>query len=118
MTDAFDKSDPAQAAIKLGIEEGDGIPDLASTREVIRALKAVGFEVEEYADLADESPVPWYAPLDAKFTLSNFRQTKIGRWFTGKVGTLVVEINCLLCALDYVMIPVFLYLRLTAERAL
>lgn len=34
-------------------------------------------------DLAVDSPVPWYTPLDASyFSLSSFRLTTIGRLFT------------------------------------
>jgi sterol 24-C-methyltransferase len=89
MTDKYDPSNQAHRDIKLGIEVGDGIPDLATTREVIAALRRVGFEVLEFSDLAYESQIPWYQPLDGKMSLSNFRQTKVGRWFTHKFVTIL-----------------------------
>ena len=42
------------------MQEGDGIPDLATTKEVVAALKRVGFEVLDARDLANETEVPWY----------------------------------------------------------
>eukprot|EP00042_Codosiga_hollandica_P028058 m.144791 g.144791 ORF g.144791 m.144791 type:complete len:136 (+) comp52667_c1_seq4:849-1256(+) len=88
MTDKYDPTDARHREIKLGIEEGDGIPDLATTREVIASLKRVGFEVIEFADLAQETQIPWYQPLDGAWSLSNFRQTKVGRWCTHKMVTI------------------------------
>ncbi len=38
-------------------QEGDGIPDLATTREVVAALRRVGFEVIEFSDFADHAQV-------------------------------------------------------------
>ena len=75
----------SSTAFNLALQEGDGIPDLALTKEVIASLRRVGFEVLEYKDLADESEIPWYQPLDGNMSLSNFRQTKAGRWLTHKL---------------------------------
>jgi sterol 24-C-methyltransferase len=85
MTDKYDPSNEQHRAIKLGIEEGDGIPDLATTRHVIEVLREVGFEVLEASDLAHESEIPWYSPLSGNFNLTNLKATRVGRWFTHKL---------------------------------
>eukprot|EP00047_Mylnosiga_fluctuans_P001544 m.220823 g.220823 ORF g.220823 m.220823 type:complete len:352 (-) comp10466_c0_seq1:61-1116(-) len=82
MTDKYDPTNEKHKAIKLGIEEGDGIPDLATTKHVVEVLKEVGFEVLDARDLAHESEVPWYSPLDGSWNLSNIRATRVGRFFT------------------------------------
>lgn len=65
------------------IELGDGLPDIRSTRQCLDALKKAGFEVVWEKDRAADSPVPWYLPLDKNhFSLSSFRLTAIGRFFT------------------------------------
>lgn len=95
------------------IEIGDGLPDIRLTTKCLEALKQAGFEVSisdyepsllpnafnistsKYCyrlrwikiiwekDLAKESPVPWYLPLDKNhFSLSSFRLTAVGRFIT------------------------------------
>lgn len=49
------------------------------------ALRAAGFEIIEYKDLAqvdDINPVPWYQPLVPAWSLSGFRLTTIGKMTT------------------------------------
>ncbi|GAB2289046.1 Cycloartenol-C-24-methyltransferase [Dionaea muscipula] len=83
MTDAFDSNNQEQQKIKAEIELGNGLPDIRSTRECVDALKKAGFEVVWSKDLAADSPVPWYLPLDTShFSLSSFRLTAIGRLVT------------------------------------
>ncbi|KDO83344.1 hypothetical protein CISIN_1g0425442mg, partial [Citrus sinensis] len=65
------------------IEIGDGLPDIRSTRKCLEALKQAGFEVIWEKDLAPDSPLPWYLPLDTShFSLSSFRLTSVGRFVT------------------------------------
>lgn len=85
MTDNYDPKNEEHRRVKLGIEEGDGIPDLATTRRVIEALKEVGFEVLEYRDMAHDAGIPWYAVLDSGFSLTNLRASKPGKWLTHKL---------------------------------
>lgn len=59
-TPAFDSKNPEHVAIKHGIEVGDGLPDITDGNAVIAALRSAGFVVEEYRDLALDSPVAWY----------------------------------------------------------
>ncbi len=62
MTDKYDPSNARHNAIKLGIEEGDGIPCLDTTAECLRALRAVGFEVIESCDMVTKGDHPWFRP--------------------------------------------------------
>lgn len=65
LTDAYDPSNLGHRAIKAGIERGNGLPDIAWTREVVDAMTTVGFDVvcaEDRAHSADPQ-TPWYKPL-------------------------------------------------------
>ncbi|KAL7234341.1 hypothetical protein ACSBR1_017857 [Camellia fascicularis] len=69
--------DPAE------IELGNGLPDVRATGQCLDALKQAGFEVIWDKDLAADSPIPWYLPLDkSHFSLSSFRLTAVGRFVT------------------------------------
>ncbi|PON36124.1 SAM-dependent methyltransferase SMT-type [Trema orientale] len=69
--------------VKAEIEIGDGLPDIRLTTKCLEALKQAGFEVIWEKDLAADSPIPWYLPLDkSHFSLSSFRLTAVGRFFT------------------------------------
>ncbi|CAN6222684.1 unnamed protein product [Urochloa humidicola] len=58
-------------------------PDIRSTRQCLQAVKDAGFEVVWDKDLAEDSPMPWYLPLDpSRFSLSSFRLTSVGRMIT------------------------------------
>ncbi|KAJ4912005.1 Cycloartenol-C-24-methyltransferase [Raphanus sativus] len=83
MTDAFDPANAQHQKIKAEIEIGDGLPDIRLTSKCLEALKQAGFEVIWEKDLAEDSPVPWYLPLDKNhFSLSSFRLTAVGRFIT------------------------------------
>ncbi|CAH1440494.1 unnamed protein product [Lactuca virosa] len=83
MTDVFDPNNQDHQQIKAEIELGDGLPDIRSIRQCLAALKEVGFEVIWEKDLAKDSPLPWYLPLDtSQFSLVNFRVTVVRRFFT------------------------------------
>lgn len=45
LTPSYDKNNEHHRLIKKKIEEGDGLPDMATQEECVRALQAVGFEV-------------------------------------------------------------------------
>uniref|UniRef100_A0A0A0LD12 Methyltransferase n=1 Tax=Cucumis sativus TaxID=3659 RepID=A0A0A0LD12_CUCSA len=69
--------------VKAEIEIGDGLPDIRMTGKCLEALKQAGFEVIWEKDLAENSPLPWYLPLDkSHFSLSSFRLTALGRFIT------------------------------------
>jgi len=82
VTDKYDPNNREHVTIKKNIEYGDGLPDLDTPEVVHAALEEAGFEILEVEDRALTSEVPWYAPLDAKYTLTGFRYTKIGRSMT------------------------------------
>jgi len=66
MTDKHDQSNPLHREWKHDICTGDGLPDIQTVDEVVRALKLAGFEVLEindYAPVTKHNSVPWYHPL-------------------------------------------------------
>jgi hypothetical protein len=50
--------------IMAEIELGNGLPDVRTTSETMKALAAAGFEVLDSQDLADTADVPWWDPVD------------------------------------------------------
>ena len=48
LTPFYDKTNEEHRLIKKKIEEGDGLPDMASQEDVVNALRSVGFEVANY----------------------------------------------------------------------
>ncbi|KAL3815098.1 hypothetical protein ACJIZ3_016366 [Penstemon smallii] len=83
MTDAYDPNNKEHQQIKAEIELGNGLPDIRLTSQCLEAVKQAGFEVVWEKDLAVDSPIPWYLPLDTShFSLSSFRLTAIGRFIT------------------------------------
>jgi len=84
VTDKYDKENREHIETKRLIEEGDGLPDLKSTHELVSDLKSVGFVVEESL-IIPEGDIPWYQPFvggDSYFSLTSFRASNLGRWLT------------------------------------
>mmetsp|Transcript_34727 Transcript_34727/g.97923 ORF Transcript_34727/g.97923 Transcript_34727/m.97923 type:complete len:362 (+) Transcript_34727:133-1218(+) len=93
MTDKYDPNNAEHKKIKWMIEVGDGLPDIATTKEVEEALVEAGWELIEAEDLVykeQDCHITWYDPLLPKYELShNFQHTPIGRVFLKVfVGTL------------------------------
>ncbi|CAA6659151.1 unnamed protein product [Spirodela intermedia] len=83
MTESFDPNNENHQKIKAEIELGNGLPEIRTTAQCLDAVKKAGFEVIWEKDLAVDSPVPWYLPLDtSRFSLSSFRLTAVGRFLT------------------------------------
>uniref|UniRef100_A0A1D1Z1J8 Methyltransferase n=1 Tax=Anthurium amnicola TaxID=1678845 RepID=A0A1D1Z1J8_9ARAE len=83
MTDSFDPNNESHRKVKAEIELGNGLPDIRSTAQCLEALKLAGFEVIWEKDLAVDSPVSWYLPLDTShFSITSFRLTAVGRLIT------------------------------------
>ncbi|KAL0283318.1 UNVERIFIED_CONTAM: Cycloartenol-C-24-methyltransferase [Sesamum angustifolium] len=83
MTDGYDPNNEEHQQIKAEIELGNGLPDIRRTHQCLEALKQAGFEIVWEKDLALDSPVPWYLPMDTShFSFSSFRLTSVGRFFT------------------------------------
>ncbi|CAG8591901.1 5840_t:CDS:2 [Paraglomus occultum] len=85
-TSIYDDNNPDHRRIIHGIEEGNAVPKLSSYIQALDAAKKVGFEIVEYEDMAilDECHEPWYNTLKGKFSLTDFKMTRIGRWTTHK----------------------------------
>ncbi len=84
LTDKYDSKNHDHVEIKHLIEEGDGLPDLRFTHQLVSDLKTVGFNIEE-SRIIPEGDIPWYQPLkggDSFLSPSNFRTTFLGRWIT------------------------------------
>jgi sterol 24-C-methyltransferase len=84
MTDVYDPKDATHQALKLGIERGNGLPDLEPMSKVVAALKEAGFEVVEYFDRAPASDIPWYYPLTSRLTPKGIFHTWLGRYVARK----------------------------------
>jgi sterol 24-C-methyltransferase len=85
ITDRYDGNNPAHKEIIKEIEEGNGLPELASMADVIKALEDSGFKAIECRDLsADESfDIPWYAALSSKdLSIRSLARTTPGRYLT------------------------------------
>jgi sterol 24-C-methyltransferase len=90
-TKNYDPKNQTHKDIAHAIEVGDGLPPMETGEELVAALKKAGFEIEEefdYIEMFENLPVkqlPWYEPLDGKFSITNpgqFRATAAGRWCT------------------------------------
>lgn len=90
MTNVYDPNDAKHRALKLGIERGNGLPELETIAKVVAAMKAAGFEVIEYFDRAPSSDIPWYYPLTARLTPKGLFHTWIGRYIS-RTGLAALE---------------------------
>jgi len=87
LTDKYDKTNPKHVEIKEGVEKGNGLPELATWKEVEDAAREAGFEVLESRDIAHnaDKKTPWYLPLAGALTISGWKHTRWGRWITHKL---------------------------------
>mmetsp|Transcript_29262 Transcript_29262/g.35649 ORF Transcript_29262/g.35649 Transcript_29262/m.35649 type:complete len:393 (+) Transcript_29262:147-1325(+) len=96
-TDAFDGKNPAHLRIKKQIEEGDGLPDIASTKECLAALEKAGFEILDERDMAEDylgqGGKPWMLPLMPSWNpfTQRFQFNWLGRNLT-KYGLKLMEL--------------------------
>jgi len=87
LTPKYDSANEYHRLIKKKIEEGDGLPDMASQEDVVKALTSVGFELVEARDMALDERFggdPWYLPLypsSNPFTF-RFQMTDTGKFIT------------------------------------
>jgi len=70
LTDKYDPSNPEHVLIKKQIEEGDGLPDIASTHHCLTALKKAGFEILEERDLVNDEYGGWQDPATGEYSTS------------------------------------------------
>jgi len=93
LTDKYDAQNPRHVESKKGIEEGDGLPGIATTAEIVQALRDVGFEVVVAHDRALDCEIPWYDPLLPKYTPGNIQYTPVGRWVCDKALQLAEKVR-------------------------
>ncbi|KAL7532734.1 hypothetical protein ACHAXR_004811 [Thalassiosira sp. AJA248-18] len=70
LTDRYDEENPEHVSIKKQIEEGDGLPDIASTHHCLTALKKAGFEILEERDCVNDEYGGWQAPATGEYSTS------------------------------------------------
>ena len=68
MTDKYDPNNEKHQFMKKKIEEGNGLPDVTTTKECLKAMEKAGFEIVEAYDYADGYEndglaKPWMTPL-------------------------------------------------------
>jgi len=98
LTSLYDPESPVHRDIKKGIEEGTGLPDIASCEEVLDALRAAGFEDVEGKDCAPEAREgfenPWYHFITPSyFSPTRFQFTPMGRWAMSQSLSLLETIH-------------------------
>ncbi|KAM4091936.1 hypothetical protein ACJW30_09G174000 [Castanea mollissima] len=64
ITDSFDPLNQEHQRIKGEVELPNGLPGIRSMGQCLEALKVAGFEIIWEEDVAVNSPLPWYLPLD------------------------------------------------------
>ncbi|HUM12626.1 MAG TPA: methyltransferase domain-containing protein [Myxococcaceae bacterium] len=95
LLDPFNPADPDHLRIQRGIEEGNGVAALRPTSDVLDSLREVGFEVEASADWAatGHPTVPWYGPLTAGFSLTGFRNSRMGAFLSRQLIRLLEAVR-------------------------
>ncbi|KAF7894876.1 hypothetical protein EAF00_006690 [Botryotinia globosa] len=66
MTEKYDNDDPQHRALRLGIEQGNGISNMEKISVAPQAMQKAGFVLELHmnvADLEGGDAIPWYWPL-------------------------------------------------------
>jgi len=97
-TDLYDPENPVHQEIKKGIEEGTGLPDISTCKEVLEALEAAGFENVSGKDCALDAregyEYPWYRYVTPSyFSPTRFQFTPIGKWALGKTLELLEKLH-------------------------
>jgi len=95
MTDKYDPTDAEHQRIKYGVEKGNGLPNLDTYNVAEDAVRQVGFEILDSRDLSykSDAATPWFLPLSGSLTISGFKHTRWGRWFTHKLVTVLETIH-------------------------
>ena len=78
-TPYYNSSDANHKKIMDDITYGNSMPCIYEFSAFIKAIENSGLILEEEKDLALEEQIPWYNPLDGKYTISGFKSTKLGR---------------------------------------
>ncbi|PYH91997.1 sterol 24-c-methyltransferase [Aspergillus ellipticus CBS 707.79] len=68
MTEEYDNENAEHRALRLGIEQGNGISNMVKVSEGLDAIKGAGFDLLHHEDLADRpDDIPWYYPIAGSF---------------------------------------------------
>jgi len=84
LTENYNPESEEHRNIKRGIEEGDGLPDIATTEQVVEALIASGFNVTAQEDRCKKlapCDIPWYEPIESRYSIKNIHHTHYGHKF-------------------------------------
>lgn len=89
MTDAYDPANAEHLRLKKDIEEGNGLPDICTTKDCLKAMEAAGFTIVTESDLAadvrgmsvgggggggsNSSIQPWMTPLQPSWNITSQR---------------------------------------------
>ncbi|KAI8145618.1 S-adenosyl-L-methionine-dependent methyltransferase [Fennellomyces sp. T-0311] len=94
-TDKYDESNSAHRTVIRGIEEGNSISKLYSTKECLGAVKSVGFKMIEHDDLSsiDLATVPWYYALKRPQGLRGLLRSPLGRSYTHSLLTVLTKLK-------------------------
>lgn len=80
LTDKYDATNAEHVVLKKMIEEGDGLPDIATKHHCLTALKKAGFDIVEERDLVNDEYGGWQDATGAystsKEALKNYRGGK------------------------------------------
>lgn len=97
MTEKYDANNPEHQRLKKDIEEGNGLPDVISTKACLEAMKKAGFEIVCESDLALVKDVePWMTPLMPSWNLfsQRFQFNCVGAVITN-AAIYLMELICL-----------------------
>jgi sterol 24-C-methyltransferase len=88
LTEKYDNANPEHLAIKRGIEEGNGLPDISSIPETRLCFEKAGFKVLDAFDRAEEGDegLPWYHSLAGReMSLLGLQRSRLGRVTVGSL---------------------------------
>jgi len=98
LTSKYEASNAEHKRIKIGIEEGNGIASLIPVQDIVQAVQKAGWELIRHEDLAETQvkegggyTVVWQQPLKGGW--GNLRGTRMGRWCTHKMVTVLEAIR-------------------------
>lgn len=106
LTAAFDSSNDEHKKIRSEVEMRNGLgAPLQTAQQFLSSLKAVGFQVTESYDVAEQyetnsnnanKTVPWWAALaDGDYSsYASFKKTPVGRLFIKSLIGLLETVNC------------------------
>jgi sterol 24-C-methyltransferase len=100
ITDKYDDRNAEHRRIRHGIELGNSLPTLETAGQVVKALEASGFVVEDSFDVCERfesgpaKNVTWYNPLEGSYSnLNGLKATPIGRYCTATLCSVLEKLR-------------------------